>query len=299
MELILTNYNHSSQKRKPGRSRSFPCLSEKAKLSGKSWAFILIMLICFFNGVMALADGVKPGSISGRVMIDEDLPMANGQIFIFDDSTGAPPSFYKYWRVPDEVVNIGADGTFRAVLADGKYYLGAIKRKSDEEMGPLQEGDLFLPFYANGAPIKYAITDGSSIDLGIISGAMPFRKSILKTGTGVTAIEGTVTNLRGKPLENALVFAFPTQAMVGKPLFISEKTGKDGKYLLRVYQGGNYYLKIRNSYGGGAMKAGEIMGSYGRDRPVAVGVKTGDTVKGIDITGTIFAGQGPKNNSKK
>ena len=257
--------------------------------------FMLISL----TGVTAFADGAKTGSISGRVMIDEDLPMSNGLIFVFDEAAGAPPSFDRYWRVPDEVVKIGADGRFTALLPEGKYYLGAIKRRSDEDMGPLQEGDLFLPFYANGAPIKYPVTNGSALDLGNIAGAMPFRKSILKTRAGTTGIEGTVTDARGKPLENALVFAFPTPAMLGKPLFISEKTGKDGKYLLRVYKGGSYFLKIRNSYGGGAMKAGEIMGNYGQDKPAAVEVNTGAIVKGIDIVGTVFAGQGPKNNPKK
>jgi hypothetical protein len=82
--------------------------------------------------------------------------------------------------------------------------------------------------------------------------------------------------------------------MVGKPLFISEKTGKDGRYILRVHQGGNYFLKIRNSYGGGAMKAGEIMGSYGQEKPMAVEVKTGAVAKGINITGISFPGQGVK-----
>ncbi len=265
----------------------------------KKLCSILIFILIAFTWISAFAEGVKTGSISGRVLIDEDLPMANGLIFIFDEAAGAPPSFDRYWRVPDEVVKIGPDGRFISLLPEGKYYLGAIKRKSDEDMGPLQEGDLFLPFYADGAPIKYSVTNGSSIDLGNIIGALPFRKSILKTGAGTTGIEGTVTDSRGNPLENVLVFAFPTPAMLGKPLFISEKTGKDGKYLLRVYKGGSYFLKIRNSYGGGAMKAGEIMGNYGQEKPAAVEVKTGATVKGIDITGTTFAGQGPKNNPRK
>ncbi len=251
------------------------------------------ILICS-AGTMAFAETPKAGSISGKVMVKSGVPMANGLVFIFSESSGAPPSFDKYWRVPDDVVKTDADGNFRAVLADGKYYIGAIKRKTADEIGPLQEGDLFLPFYADGVPVLYAVSSGSATDLGVVAGAQTFRKSILKTGDGVTAIEGVVTDSRGKPMENALVFAFTSPSMLGKPLFISEKTGMDGKYILRVYQGGSYYLKIRSSYGGGAMKSGEIMGSYGQEMPVAVAVKTGSITKGIDITGTTFSGPGSK-----
>jgi hypothetical protein len=260
---------------------------------------LILQLLLFCLAGSAYAEEARTGLISGRVMVKEAIPMSDGLIFIFNEASGAPPSFDKYWRVPDEVVKTDADGKFRAVLSKGRYYLGAIKRKTDEEIGPLQEGDLFLPFYADGAPIVYAVSSGSSTDLGEIRGAQPFSKSILKTGGGVTAIEGIVTDSSAKPIENALVFAFLTSTMLGKPLFISEKTGKDGKYMLRVYEGGNYYLKIRNSYGGGAMKAGEIMGNYGQEQPAAVKVTTGSIVKNINITGMFFSGQGPKANPQK
>jgi hypothetical protein len=254
---------------------------------------LLTLLLCV--GIIRFSEASPAGTISGRVMIDEDIPMGNGQVFIFNDETGAPPSFDRYWRVPDEIVTIDARGGFKATLPDGSYYLGAIKRRSYEEIGPLQEGDLFLPFYANGAPIKYTIVNGSRIDLGVISGAAPFRRSILKTGEGITAIEGVVADEQGKPIENVLVTAFANQSLSGRPLFISEKTGKDGRYLLRVYKGGSYYLKIRNSYGGGAIKTGEITGSYGPpENPSAVTVSTGNTVRNINISGTVFTGKGPK-----
>jgi len=264
----------------------------------KLGSFLLAILLCCTTG-NSFADNGKRGSISGRLTLNDGSPMAYAQVFIFNESSGAPPSFDRYWRVPDEVIQADGEGRFKAVLANGKYYLGAIKRKSGNEIGPLQDGDLFLPFYADGQPISYVIANGSSTDLGTVSGAEPFSKSILKSGDGITAISGAVTDSKGKPVENALVFAFTSSAMMGKPLFISEKTGKDGKYMLRVYQGGNYYLKIRNSYGGGTMKSGEIMGSYGEDDPVAVSVKTGAIVTGINITGMYFSGQGPKGNSQK
>jgi hypothetical protein len=254
---------------------------------------LVFMMVCCV-GVAGFAEESKPGTITGRVMIKDGVPMANGVVFIFNDASGPPPSLDRYWRVPDEIVKTDSEGRFVANLSEGKYYIGAIKRKSGEDIGPVQEGDLFLPFHGDSAPRQFTIAAGSKIDLGTISGALPYKKSGSKVTEGITAIEGTVTDSRGKAVENALVFAFLTPAMVGKPLFISEKTGKDGHYVLRVHQGGNYYLKIRNSYGGGAMKAGEIMGSYGQEKPVAVEVKTGSFTKGINITGISFPGQGVK-----
>lgn len=268
-------------------------------MRGKEWvmkkicSILLFMVICCI-GVTAFAEEVKTGSLSGTVMIKEGVPMANGVVFVFNSSSGPVPSSDKYWRVPDEIVKTDAHGKFVAKLPDGTYYIGAIQRKSGEEIGPPQEGDMFLPFHGEGSPRPHVVANGSSTDIGVIVGAQPFKKSSIKTKDGVTAIEGRITDTHGKPVRNAFVFAFLTPAMVGKPLFVSERTGKDGKYLLRVNQGGDYYLKTRNTYGGGAMKAGEIMGSYGQEKPVAVKAKTAEIVKGVNITGIRFPGQGPK-----
>jgi len=82
--------------------------------------------------------------------------------------------------------------------------------------------------------------------------------------------------------------------MKGRPLFISERTGKDGRYQLRVNQGGSYFIKTRNSYGGGAIKSGEITGFYGREEPKPVEVTTGSIAKDINIIGKRFANRGSK-----
>lgn len=259
----------------------------------KKICLILLFLLICCAGATAFAEEAKTGSLSGKVMVKGDVPMANGVVFIFNTSSGPVPSPDKYWRVPDEIVKTDAQGRFVARLANGSYQIGAIQRKSGEDIGPPQEGDMFLPFHGGGAPKTYVVANGSITDIGTITGAYPFKKTSVKVKDGITAIEGKVIDSAGKPVEGAFVFAFVTPAMVGKPLFISERTGKDGKYILRVHQGGDYFLKIRNTYGGGAMKAGEIMGSYGLDKPVAVNAKSGEIIKGIDITGARFPGQGP------
>lgn len=254
--------------------------------------FVVAILFCIATTVGA--EDVKTGTISGKMKIKNGGPLANGVVFFFNEASGPSPSPEKYWRVPDEIVGTDGEGNFKAVLVEGKYYLGASKRKSGQEVGPPQEGDYFLPaMEEKGVSKTFRVDKGKVTDIGTIADAIPFSKAIIKTQNGITAIEGTITDAEGNPLERAMVFAFLTPAMVGKPLFVSERTGKDGKYLLRVNQGGDYYLKIRDVYGGGAPKVGEIMGGYGQDKPVPVAAKTGTTVKGIDIIGIRFLGRGP------
>lgn len=256
--------------------------------------YFLVAAVLFCMSTAVFAEDVRTGTITGKMMVKNGGPLANGVVFFFNEASGPPPSPEKYWRVPDEIVGTDGEGNFKAVLVEGKYYLGASKRKSGQEVGPPQEGDYFLPVMEEkGVSKAFRVDKGKMADIGTIAEAVPFSRATIKTKNDITAIEGTITDAEGKPLERAMVFAFLTPAMVGKPLFVSERTGKDGKYLLRVNQGGGYYLKIRDVYGGGAPKVGEIMGGYGQDKPMPVTVKTGTTVKGIDIKGVRFLGRGP------
>lgn len=265
---------------------------------GKDMRLVVILLFCFALvsiGSIVMADEISTGTVTGTVLVKEGVPLDSGVVYFFNQASGPPPSSDRYWRVPDEVVTTDAHGKFTAKLVEGKYYVGAIKRlKGDgQEIGPPRDGDLFLPLNnENNMPKLLSLQEGKTVNLGNITGVIRFMKKQLPEG--ITGIAGKITDQQGKPLDGVIVFAFTTPAMVGKPLFVSEPTGKDGKYLLTVHQGGTYYLKVRNVYGGGAMKAGDIVGSYGQDRPAAVEVKTGNIVKGIAIKGIHFPGQGPK-----
>jgi hypothetical protein len=129
--------------------------------------------------------------------------------------------------------------------------------------------------------------------VGILE-ATPFNSASLAK-EGLTAIEGTVLDVDGKPVEGILVFAFTTQTIVGRPLFVSDRTGKDGKYRLRVAEGGTYYLRLRENYGGGPLKDSELKGVYGDKEPAsAIVIKSGEILKDIDIKAMRFQGRGPK-----
>lgn len=241
------------------------------------------------------ANEVRTGAIAGKMMIKNGGALANGLVYFFNDRNGPPPSPDKYWRVPDEITKTDAEGNFKAQLLEGKYYLGATKRVAGQDPGPPQEGDLFLPASSEkGGPKEYLVKKGETTDAGTIAEALPFQRNMIKTSDGITAIEGVITDNKGRPVDKALVFAFLTPAMIGRPLFVSERTGSDGRYLLRVDKGGTYYLKIRDVYGGGVPKVGEIIGSYGEKKATPVTVEFGKILKGINISGISFPGRGPQ-----
>lgn len=260
-----------------------------------NWIFALLMLtlLCCLTGMSSAAE-IKSGGITGKVMISDIEPMANGEISVFNDSTGPPPSSDRYWRIPDKIIKTDKEGKFSVNLAEGTYYIGAILRKSGGTLGPPREGDLFLPFHGESSPRKHLVKSGSITDIGTITGARPFNASTIRTTRGITAIEGKLTDTDGNPVSGALLFAFKTPTMKGKPLFISDRTDKEGRYQLRVDSGGRYYLKARNTYGGGVVKPGEITGFHGLGEPKPVEVTTGSITKDINIIGTRFAGRFPK-----
>ena len=260
----------------------------------KRTVYLIISLSVLLLAVIARAEeGTTTGQITGSWITPKNGAMAGGLVLLFNEASGPPPAHERYWRVSDIKADIDKEGGFSAEVEAGNYYLAAIKRTKENEPGPPLDGDFYyLSRDANGAPRLYTVKNGEKTDVGTITEASPFKRASLKTADGITALEGTITGPEGKPVAGALVLAYLSPEMEGRPLFISDKTGADGKYLLRVSEGGDYYLKIRNVYGGGTPETGAIMGHYGTGAPAAASVTTGAIRKGMDIKGTRFAGQG-------
>ncbi len=246
-------------------------------------------------------DTVNTGTMTGRIMLKQGGPMAEGTVFLFNRASGPPPLHGKYARVPDEIADTDSEGRFTVQLPEGAYYIGAIKRKSKDKYGPPQEGDIFLTEHTADAVQKnYSVSAGKITDIGIIARAVPYDSKIHKVAGSTTIIEGVITDQTGQPVEGALVFASLTPKMTEIPLFVSEKTGKNGSYVLRVHEGGTYYIRVRDVYGGGAPKSvGAFMGAYGNNQQsLPLTVKTGETLKGVDIQGQRFTGRGGGNKKK-
>jgi hypothetical protein len=246
---------------------------------------LLILFAGFiFSSAVFAADAPqgRTGVITGRIVIKDVGPMMGGTVFFFNETDGPPPSATKYWRVPTEAFSIDENAGFAAVLPEGRYYMGAIERLSDEPLGPPHEGDyFFISQDKKGKPKKYTVKKDITTDLGIVSGAKPFKRASLAK-KGITAIEGRILGEKGVPAEGMMVFAFSTPTMVGRPLFVSERSDKEGRYLLRVHKGGKYYLRARANYGGGPPAVDEPMGVYKDGKPIVL--NTGQRKKGVDIS---------------
>ena len=261
-------------------------------------AAIAGLIIFFLFSISLAADERLPaadketGVITGTVMIKDAGPLTGGQVMIYDAASGPPPAPFKYERTPDLAKDLDADGKFRVDLPPGKYYVSAIKRLSGERIGPPQTGDyVFRSLDEKGIAKEYLVQGGSLLDIGTVSAA-PLKPERLLSHAVTTAIEGTVKGKGNKPVADAVVAAFVTPAMQGKPLFVSEKTGKDGKYILRVPPG-TYFLRARNIFASGPPQEGQIVGYYGKGDAAPVTVKEGERKKGNNINVVLFPGRGP------
>lgn len=258
----------------------------------KTGNLFLVLAVTLVMTAGAFSEEVKRGHIAGKWITKEYGAMAGGLVLLFNAETGPPPLYEGQFRVPDAMYDIGPKGEFDAEVNAGAYYL-VLRKVAGGRPGPPKDGEPhFFSLDKKGQPRRFTIRPGKTIDLGTIAEVIPFKRAV-KSLAGSTFIEGTVYDDEGVPVEGAGVLAFLSPEMLGRPLYVSDSTGKDGKYVLRVNEGGTYYLKIRSHYGGGRPEAGEIMGGYGEQNdPAVVKVETGKVTKGIDISGKRFTGRG-------
>lgn len=230
----------------------------------------------------------SPGIVIGKILIKRGLPLTGGMVFFYDALTGPSPFKNEVHRVPTLRIDTDTDGKFKAELPPGKYYMKAVKMLAAKKAG-LQDGDyVFFGQNDNGDAKEYIVTSGAILDIGVISGMVQFKKGqeIIST-----AIEGLITDMEGKPVEGVHVLAFTASEPTRKPLFFSQRTGPDGKFVLRVSEG-TYYLRVRNELKGGSPAVGEFVGIAGDKTPAPVSVGDREIKKGINIIVRRFIGQG-------
>ncbi len=205
-------------------------------------------LFLLLQGLRAEAAG--SGRISGMIIAARGAAAAGQPVFFFAAETGPVPSPDRYWRVPSRVVNTDDDGSFAADLPEGRYYAGAMRGRRGGPAGhPRGDGFRFFRSDSNGRPEALQIRAGQTVDLGrIVLDLLPHQPR-LNDGRA-TAFEGVVLDQAGKPLEGAVVYAHPDRLMKGDVIYISEQTGKDGRYVLGVPGEGTYFLQVRDVLSG-------------------------------------------------
>ncbi len=260
---------------------------------------LLLILLCSST---VMADENNTGRISGAWIPHKMAPISGGLIYAFDTNSGPPPQRARTRRVPEALAVTDNKGKFSLELAEGTYYLSTLKKNGEATPGPPQEGDLYgLSRDKKGNLIIYTVKRGKTTHIGILRRATVYRSHDTKTvysdtasSDNVTGISGTLKKFDNTPMADAVVQVYDNQDLMGKPIYVSHKTGKDGKYRVNGIQEGTYFITVRAEYGTGRPKSGDTYGIYGGDSAQPVIVKDQHVSKDIDIQVGVFVDNRPK-----
>jgi hypothetical protein len=152
----------------------------------------------------------------------------------------------------------------------------------------------FFPRDKDNKLVQYDIVEGEILEIDELSGVEP--ETSTASHRNPLTIEGSIFDEQGKPFGGALILVRSISDSP-RPLFISSRTGDDGKYQLKLPAGGPYFLVARTKLVNiGRPKPGDFVGTYGGTSPQAGGkapsvfsggksVSGGENevIKGVDI----------------
>lgn len=196
-------------------------------------------------------------AVRGRV-VHGLKPVANAFVYVYSEKSAGMigPSY-------GEAVRTAADGSFTIPLPAGNFYLAARKRADGSRSGDVAVGDLNASWPKNPLTLNH----GETVDLGdfaVSTVSAAGRKERFEQGkfaqTGTT-LTGRMLDQDGKAVSGVYAFAYLDSRMVGKPVYISAATGDDGRFELRLGEGGTYYIGARSTFGG-PLEPGEWVGTY-------------------------------------
>lgn len=229
------------------------------------------------------SENLSLATVSGQVMVANNKPMPYGVVLLYDKSLGPPPSLGKYWRVPDNISPLEKDGRFLLELVEGSYYFQVSQKNPGAEIGPASEAEnLYFHGDAEGNALPLIVSKGANVKLGQLQ-AFLWKPDMVKRDKGITAVEGVVVDGEGKPVERAVVLAYYNSGGNGKPVFVSDRTDKNGRYQLRTNDGGMFFLKVRSVVGGGKPASGEYLNTTKEFEPVMVTLKKDEKLKGVTL----------------
>lgn len=199
-----------------------------------------------------------PGTaVSGRV-VHHGEPVARAFVYVYtEDASGLMGPSY------GEAVQAAEDGTFRIELPAGRYFLAARRRADGSRLGEPAPGDLNGSYPHN--PV--AVEKGQERDLGTFSLAavdaevQRQRRQAGKFAATPTGLTGRAVDKDGRPLADIYVFAYLDSRMVGKPTYISDPTGSDGRFRLNLGAADTYFIGARSAFGG-PLEPGEWVGTF-------------------------------------
>jgi hypothetical protein len=211
--------------------------------------------------------------VKGRIVHDNQ-PVANAFVYVYSEKSAGliGPSY-------GEAVRSASDGTFTIPLPAGNFYLAARKRADGARSGDVAVGDLNASWQKNPVTLNH----GETIDLGDFHVSIvkeESRKERLQQGKFAltdTTLHGRMVDQDGKAVRGVYAFAYLDSRMVGKPVYISAATGADGRFELRLGDGGTYYIGARSTFGG-PLEPGEWVGTYDARPNHMVAIKKGEVL---------------------
>ncbi len=213
------------------------------------------------------------GGVLGLVT-DGGKPVSGAIVYVYPDLTSQFKGMGLGMSAPTS-----EQGLFELPLPGGTYYLVVRMRKSGNFAGPLRAGDLFG--YLPGNPL--ALQEGKVARVHIPLIEVPEKvERYASTMFGNTSITGRIINARGEPVAGSQAMLYDDPMMLNRPLYVSQRTGPDGRFILSFPQGGVYYLAARDQLGG-TPAPGEIYGRYQGSPDHSVRIRTGKSLENIEI----------------
>ena len=209
----------------------------------------------------------------GRVTV-AGKPMAGVRIYVYPDLTSELKGMGLGILGPTD-----AQGRFESELAPGTYYLVARYRQNNAFAGPLQAGDFIGVFPDNPVKIKAGMVVRAGIPLLEVPAKVERYADRL---FGATSIHGRVLDAAGKPVTGVRAILYDDPTMLNRPLYVSQPTGADGRFVLSFPKGGTYYLGARNTLGG-APGPGDLYGTWDGNPDHELKVADGASLTGIEI----------------
>lgn len=211
--------------------------------------------------------------VAGKVLHD-GKGVANALVFVYPDLSAQFKGFGLGMSAPTD-----AEGRFELPLPAGSYYLVARVRHGGSTAGPLRAGDLFG--YLPGNPVT--VGEGAVVKVAVPVIAVPEKISRqAATMFGHTRISGMIVDRSGAPLAGVQALLYADDAMLNRPLYVSQPSGADGRFQLSFPTGGNFYLAARSSLGG-TPAPGEFYGRYQGETGPVLKIETGQSLEGLRI----------------
>jgi len=220
----------------------------------------------------------QPGGLvetgASGIVTHNGQPVASAVIMVYTDLSSQLKGMGMGMSAPT-----GEDGTFELPLSPGKYYLVARVRQSGMMAGPLRAGDLFG--YLPGNPL--VVEEGKVAAVHIPAISVPEKVERYASSLfGNTGITGRIVDGEGRPVSGVQALLYDDPMMLNRPLYVSQPTGGDGKFILSFPKGGVYYLAARDELGG-TPAPGELYGRYQGNPDHSLNVSSNKLLEGVEI----------------